>query len=652
MTRSRRIAAWAVVVAIAIALTWARIWLIDHLRDQGWFTKYLVFADAILAGRTPVERIGDVSPAYLWLMVVARWIGLGVHAIRNVQIVALTFAAALCAYAAKQLGGWTAAVVAAVLILGNRAALVIATELEPETVILVLNAAAIVFVLRRKWLLAGLLIGLSTVARPVGLAILLFIACWALMESRRAAAILVAAALVPIATVLIVNASLTGNVFIMQPGGQFYEANNPLATGCAGVLPRIVADLNVAGKEPDYLHVAYRLIAARANGGAINAKAANRYWSTKAFAFLWRYPQRSMELFAWKAVLSVHHYDIYDLITTKRKSMELGRIPAIPFGVAFVLALAAFALRGAGRPRRLHSLLPVALFAAATVLSLVIFNVSARQRNALLAPLAILGGVGVAEIVALARARDERALIAFGAVMILVPLLGIEGSPMTEDAHNWSTALQSSNARAEAFRARGRGQRAWAVDLATIASILDTADQPLVSAATLRNKALALAAREESPRRLFDIAIALEKAGAWRDADAILAGITSYRPRRENRAVSSVAYYRARAALHLRSPEVVFRKFIDAAEREAPGDPDVLALRALTVEPASMSDLDAMHDPFTRDFAIAGAALDLGDRATAMSLYASIARRMPEWSRPRHALRTASALSGSSGVGR
>src|SRR5688500_14436366 len=118
---NRRIAIWlAVLLALALA-TWARIWIIDNLRDHGYFAKYMTFADQVLSGATPSHRIGDVSPAYLWFTVALRAIGLGFEGIRNLQIAMLSVAALLCALAARRLAGWVAGLATAILILGNRA---------------------------------------------------------------------------------------------------------------------------------------------------------------------------------------------------------------------------------------------------------------------------------------------------------------------------------------------------------------------------------------------------------------------------------------------------------------------------------------------------------------------------------------------------
>ncbi|HWW61312.1 MAG TPA: hypothetical protein VN181_08090, partial [Thermoanaerobaculia bacterium] len=503
----------------------------------------------------------------------------------------------LCAIAAKRLGGWPAAIAAAVLILGNRAALVTASELEPETLIFVLIGGAIAALPRWPWL-AGLLVGLAAVARPVALGTIVLLTIWLFFRSKRVAAIFAGAAIVPLAAIVIINLALTGSAIIMQPGTQFYEGNNPLATGCAGVMPRIVAEMNASSPEPDFLHVAYRIVAARATGTPIDAGRANRYWSAKSFAWMRIAPLDALELFAWKGLLSIHNYDIYDLETTKKKSDELARWPALPFGVVVTLAIAALVLARKNR----RELLPLVLFTLATIAALVLFNVSSRQRNALLPPAAVLAGVAVAEIVALARAKNERALLAFGAVAIGAMILGIEGPPQREDRHNWESVLQSNALRRAAIAARDRGDPVHAAQFAAAASIAAIDQPPLVSARTLRSYVLAVAPRETDPARRFDLAVALIKADAYAEADAILATLTDYRPRRENRAVSSVAYYRAICALAMhRSVDVA------AARAEAPGDPDVLALAG------DRRTLDALHDPFTRNRALA-AARDLRQR--------------------------------------
>src|SRR5439155_17956949 len=85
-------------------LTWGRIRLIDSLPDQGYFAKYTIVADQILAGRVPRDRLLDFSPIYLWFVVAMRAIGAGFQAIRTLQIALISAAAVLLAIAARRFG--------------------------------------------------------------------------------------------------------------------------------------------------------------------------------------------------------------------------------------------------------------------------------------------------------------------------------------------------------------------------------------------------------------------------------------------------------------------------------------------------------------------------------------------------------------------
>jgi hypothetical protein len=508
-------------LVLLAVLTWSRIRLIDSLPDQGYFAKYSIVADQILSGNIPRDRLLDFSPLYLWFIVAMRAIGAGFHAIRTLQIVLVSVSAVLVAIAARRFGS-IAVIAAPILLIGSRGALVCATELEPETLILVFNAAALA-TLARNQLLAGLFLGLSATCRPV--ALLVVVALAIAMGSWR----MIVGAAAPVVIILIVNLSLTGEMTLMDPGTVFYEGMNPSAAGYEGVQPRIVNDLERQSRDPDYLHVAYRVVAARALGRPVTRAESNRYWTTKALAFARAYPLAALRLTARKFYFALHSYDAYDLATMARKNFLLAQRLFIPFGVIVAFALMAILLRVKG-------IAPLVIFTWTAGLTLIVFYVTARQRNALLPPLVILAAAGLAEI--LARRHITAALIA----AVIAALLTINGPTQREDAAGWL-----------------------------------------------------------GERNQFDEAIALEQQGRWAEADALLAQLEreGYRPIRENRAVSSIAYYRAVAAAHLGQPRAAVLHLLDVAEREAPGNEHVLAMRAGLGDRRAERLLFEIHDPFT-----------------------------------------------------
>jgi len=524
--RRRHALLLAAVIALAL-ITWLRLRLIDTLPDQGYFAKYLIFADRILAGQIPRDRLADLSPGYLWFIVAMRAAGASFSAIRTLQIIFVSVAALLCGVAARRFG--TIAMIAApLLLLGSRAALVCATEAEPETLILLLGSAALALLSRTRPG-AGLLIGLASICRPV-----MMLAAAAIASVERSWKLILAAA-VPVLIMLTINVALTGDAVLMDPGTVFYEGMNPSATGYEGVQPRIVNDIERTSNEPDYLHVAYRIVASRATGRALTRGQSNRFWTGKALAFARAYPAAALRLTLRKLLFAVHSYDAYDLSTMARKDFLLARYPFIPFGLLIALAGAAVML---ARERR-RELMPFVAFALAGLIVLVAFYVTARQRNAILPALVVLAAIGVDEIV---RRRRVIAAIVVGFIAVL---LSINGPAQIEDANGW------------------RG----------------------------------------TPNA-FDAALSLEQQGRWADADRILAQLEAedYRPIRENRAVSSVAFYRARAALHLgRDP----RPLLDRASQDAPGNEHVLAMRARLGDGDAGRLLFTLHDALTARRALA-----------------------------------------------
>ena len=506
-------------IVIVALLTFARIRMVNGLPDQGYFGKYSITADQILAGKIPRGRLLDFSPLYLWFVVGLRALGVD---FRSLQIILVSLAAVLVAIAARRFG-IIATITAPLLLLGSRGALVCATDLEPETLILLFNAGALA-ALSSSPIAAGILLGLSATCRPV--AILAVIGLAIVCRSWR----IVAGAAVPILVMLAVNYSLTHEVTLMDPGTVFYEGMNPSAAGYEGVQPRIVNDLERQSRDPDFLHIAYRIVAARALGHPVTRAESNRYWTGRALAFACAYPLAALRLVAHKFYFAIHSYDAYDLATMARKNFLLARYLFIPFGLVVALAIAALLLR-------VRRIAPFVVTATAFATPLIVFYVTARQRNALLPSLAVLAAAGAA---GLWSAAPRRRLLYGGATVIIAVLLSIDGNAQKEDAAGWLGV-----------------------------------------------------------RNNFDAAIALEGAGRWGEADALLEQLDAdgYRPIRENRAVSSIAYYRAQAAAHLgRDP----RPFLERAEREAPGNEHVLAMRG------DRKRLLDLHDPITAERALRG----------------------------------------------
>lgn len=623
MPAGSRRAFWAAAIAVVVTITAIRITTVDSLRDQRYFEKYLVFSKQAAAGTIDPSRLPDLSPGYVWLLALLHGkLGLGLETLRAMQIAGVSLAALMAAMAAEAVAGRVAAAAAIAFVLGSRAALINATDFEPETCLLLLGALALVPLMResigrRGALLSGLAFGLAVIFRPSALLAAAAIAAWLAWKRQNAAFFGIAAA-VPVIAILIVNAVLTGTPVIMDPGTVFYEGMNPQATGYAGVQPRIVNDL-----EPRYgsdaLHVTYRIVASRALGRPMSTEDANRFWTSKAVAFARSHPLKALRLTVRKALASISSYDAWDLYTMVRKERELARTVAIPFGFAIAFALAALWIAD----RR--SLMPAAILLVATVAPMTVFYVTARQRNAVIPPVAILAGCALAAIV---KQRNRRAMVAAAAALVGGALLTVDSHGAAEDRHIWERSerrtLAIERVRASNDRA---AKEAW-LAAAQVNGLESPVPPP---AALLRVSAEAIRRNAPEPV-LFDIALALERAHLWRDAEMLLAQLANigYVPERRNYATNSVSYHLARCRLRQGHREV--RALIHRARAEAPGDADVLALSLVTGTDVR-NELRTLHDPFTAELALARALSDVGRRDDANARIARLRRALPEWER-------------------
>ncbi|HEX7191603.1 MAG TPA: glycosyltransferase family 39 protein, partial [Thermoanaerobaculia bacterium] len=136
------------------------------------FGKYLTLADSVVAGNLPADRMNDVSPLYLWSVSAGRAIHLSPWALSWIQIVGTLIAALLAALTARALAGDMAGLAAALALLASCTVVLNASELEPEVLILLLNALAIWLLLgkeRPSPFLAGVAAAASVMTRPTAI---------------------------------------------------------------------------------------------------------------------------------------------------------------------------------------------------------------------------------------------------------------------------------------------------------------------------------------------------------------------------------------------------------------------------------------------------------------------------------------------------
>ncbi|MEN8165432.1 MAG: hypothetical protein ABFS37_14990, partial [Acidobacteriota bacterium] len=525
LTRTRIVALIALLVLAGI--TWIRISSINQLPDQGFFAKYTAIASEILAGHMPLDRLGDLSTGYLWFVVLCLGpLGLDTVALRTAQIIGVSLAAAICGATAWRRWGLGAGLGATVILLASRAALVNATEIEPETVILVLTSAGLSLIIAsdRPGLraIAGLVLGLAVVTRPsVLLPVMLAIVGlgWRARPGRRLLAVLplILGVAVPVLAVRLALTAVTGAPPTpMNPGTVLSEGWNPLATGYQGEAPAVVKDIEHTLELPDGLHVAYRLVAARATGRPVSPENANAYWAKRALAFVRHEPAAALELGLRKAVLALHSYDAWDLKTLQRKAENLAGGPFIPFAL-----LAALAALGLGFGWRQPWTPVLGLWVVGGWSVMILFYVTARQRNVLLPAVALLAGVAINGLVFAWRSGRRRTVaVALGTAVLSGVLLSVEGSAQREDRHSWRL-LEGQEAMAHEMKtALPEDEKiTW---LARGALFLDPSGLRTADPRVITQEIRGQLAETQPPQRLFDLALVMIEIGRHADAEHLL----------------------------------------------------------------------------------------------------------------------------------
>jgi hypothetical protein len=631
---------------VLMVITLLRIAWVNHLADQGFFSKYTEIAHAILSGHLPVDRLGDLSTGYLWSIVLVQGpLGMDALGIRTLQIVGVSLAAALCGAVAWKRWGFPSGLAATLVLLTSRAALVNATELEPETLILCLVTLGLCLVISSDRpslrFFAGCALGLAVITRPsVALPAVLMIGAMMLPKGSAKQRLLrivplIIGVAVPVVVSHIAISRLTGGLVTpMNPGTVLFEGWNPLATGYEGEAPIVVKDIEQTLGLPDGLHVAYRLVAARATNTPISSVVSNGYWSKKALAFVRHEPGAAMTLMLRKALLVFRSYDAWDLKTLDRKSTLLGSVPFVPFGLA--AALAAVGLFFGWRSLSTWAL-GLWVFGGWSVM--VLFYVTARQRNVLLPAIALLSAIAIDGLVSAWR-HDQRWKVTITLILsVLVAIaLSLQGSPQREDHHGWQLlAAQEATAGKAGQTQNSSDVMTWSARCATYLDpwALQEADPRIIN-----REIQAQLKQAQPPERYFDLALVMIEIGRTAEAERLLQtlGDARYRPRRGARWCSSIAYHRARCrAIAGDLPDA--QALVLRALKQAPGDPRVLGLNAVLSEisgariesQAARQLLDALFDPFTATHALAQAYSDCGQSSTATALLNEVRNTLPEW---------------------
>ncbi|MFO8071316.1 MAG: glycosyltransferase family 39 protein [Polyangia bacterium] len=389
----------AAIVALAAVLRGLHVWSAAG-SDPFFYMPavdpevYHRWASRIAGGDWIGDEVFFLSPLYpYFLSAIYALFGPDLLAARIVQAVLGSLSCALLYLVARRAFGRPTAALAGLL------AAVYSMSIFYDTVLLVtaiqtpLNLLCVLLLLRAErlrspwpWLASGLLLGLSTLARPNVLLLGGFVVPWMFFSLRnrlswrgialRAALFGLGAALM-VLPVTVRNWAV-GDDFVLvssQGGVNLYIGNGPGATGSFRVpseFPTTRAD------DPLQQRESYRAIAQRDLGRELKPSEVSGYWTNRTLEQIAEHPGEWTCLLARKLLMLLNHYEAgnsRDYYSSRRFSAVLG-LPLVGFGLIAPLALLGMAVG----LRRFRIAAPLYGMVLVYALSLVAFFVLAHYR--------------------------------------------------------------------------------------------------------------------------------------------------------------------------------------------------------------------------------------------------------------------------------
>ncbi|MFH2035363.1 MAG: tetratricopeptide repeat protein [Candidatus Zixiibacteriota bacterium] len=258
----------------------------------------------------------------------------------------------------------------------------------------------------KKWLIIGIVFGLSAITRPNIMLIVPLFIIWIyfgfsdikeLKKRLMIPAIYLLGILIPVLSVTIRNYAVADEFILIssQGGVNFYIGNNPEAEGLTMLMPEI--DLNESISWSQFID-ATRSAAEKEAGHSLTASEESSFWSKKAWGYILGNPFGFIELTYKKLIYFLTGFensDQTDIYQTRQYSSLLSillwkKIFFFPFGILFPLAIVG--VINLWKRRKDFSLLYI--FIVGYIPTVILFLVTARHRLPVIPFMIILAVAG------------------------------------------------------------------------------------------------------------------------------------------------------------------------------------------------------------------------------------------------------------------
>ncbi|MGB9587287.1 MAG: ArnT family glycosyltransferase, partial [Armatimonadota bacterium] len=303
-------------------------------------------------------------------------------------------------------------------------------KLLTEPLAITLNLASLVLVWRAvncpsrwRFVVAGIMLGLSAVCRAVGLITISLVAIWLVLLSLKLRsrsgfsptgitlsypALVVLGACLAILPVSVRNATIGRDFTLISTNGGivFAQGNNQTATGISMPLPNFSGVIVTQQQEE-------MAIASEELGYSVTPSESSHYWYNVGMKFIQDNPGRFLRLLGKKFLWSIHNaepgcsYNVY----AEKMLVPMLRMLGLPF--VLLAGLALFGVIVGYKTGSRHVMALVGLYIASIYLGLLITSVSSRYRVPAVPGLAIFAGFGLVRLLESLASRRLRPVLFF-----------------------------------------------------------------------------------------------------------------------------------------------------------------------------------------------------------------------------------------------
>ncbi|MDP2645595.1 MAG: tetratricopeptide repeat protein [Desulfobacterales bacterium] len=342
-----------------------RIFFLIQLDEPVLFYKYPFFAEKLAAGAGIGERLVDLSPFYLYLLTLLKYLfNISWPFVKFIQAFVgavnslLLYAAGSRAFR-KEVGLLAALMYAAY---GNL--IVLESTLEPTVFVLFFNILAVIFLLAAKekiasaipgapgpyLVYAGIFTGLSIITKPSFLLFVPLAVFWlwvhfkerfAFYKRLRLTLLYGFAALLMVLPVTLRNYIQFQDLILVtaDAGKVFYHGNANGASALEGAAIPDEGFIDETAGEPDYAHVLFRKTASRKMGKKLLPSQASKFWVQQALSDIFQNPAAYFIRQGKKFFYFFNDYEMHFIASAYKEYKATLFYPFLRYGVMVSLGI-------------------------------------------------------------------------------------------------------------------------------------------------------------------------------------------------------------------------------------------------------------------------------------------------------------------------